>query len=100
MPLGYSGKILRVDLSTGQISVDEHDEVWYRTYMGGACIGAYYLLNEMPPHADPYGPDNILVFAASVIVGAPASGFNRFAVVGKSPLTGLIGDTQATSGPS
>lgn len=60
MPHGYAGKILKVDLSTGQISVDEHDEVWYRTYMGGAAVGAYYLLNEMPPKADPYGPDNLL----------------------------------------
>jgi aldehyde:ferredoxin oxidoreductase len=95
MPYGYSGKILRVDLSTGQISVDEHDDVWYRTYMGGAVMGAYYLLKEMPPKADPYGPENLLVFATSAVVGAPMSGYNRFSIVSKSPLTGLIGDTQA-----
>ncbi|MCL4370822.1 MAG: aldehyde ferredoxin oxidoreductase family protein [Chloroflexi bacterium] len=96
MPHGYAGKILKVDLSTGQISVDEHDEVWYRTYMGGAAVGAYYLLNEMPPKADPYGPDNLLVFATSVVVGAPMSGYNRYSITGKSPLTGLIGDTQSS----
>ncbi|MHB1007188.1 MAG: aldehyde ferredoxin oxidoreductase family protein [Chloroflexota bacterium] len=95
MPYGYNGKILRVDLSSGQISVDEHDDVWYRTYMGGAVVGAYYLLKEMPPKADPYGPDNLLVFAASAVVGAPMSGYNRFSVISKSPLTGLIGDTEA-----
>ncbi len=96
MPHGYTGKILKVDLSTGQFSVDEHDEVWYRTYMGGAVIGAYYLLNEMPPKADPYGPDNLLVFATSAVVGAPMSGYNRYSIIGKSPLTGLIGDTQSS----
>lgn len=95
MPYGYNGKVLRVDLGSGRISVDEHDDVWYRTYMGGAVLGAYYLLREMPPKADPYGPDNLLVFAASAVVGAPMSGYNRFSIVAKSPLTGLIGDTQA-----
>ncbi len=96
MPYGYNGKILKVDLSTGRISVDAHDEVWYRTYMGGAVLGAYYLLTEMPAKADPFGPDNLLVFATSAVVGAPLSGYNRFSIVGKSPLTGLIGDTQAS----
>jgi aldehyde:ferredoxin oxidoreductase len=98
MPFGYNGKILKVDLTTGQFSVDEHDEIWYRTYMGGANIGAYYLLNEMPPKADPYGPDNVLVFATSIVVGAPASGYNRFSVIGKSGLTGPRSATPRTSG--
>jgi len=96
MPYGYNGKILKVNLSTGNIDVDEHDEVWYRTYLGGAGIGAYYLLKEMPARVDPYGPDNVLVFATSVLVGAPMSGYNRFSIVGKSGLTGLIGDTQSS----
>ena len=96
MPYGYNGKILKVDLSTATIGVDEHDEVWYRTYMGGACVGAYYLLKEMPPKADPYGPDNVMVLAPSVLVGAPASGYNRFSIVAKSGLTELVGDTQSS----
>jgi hypothetical protein len=36
-------------LSTGELSTDEHDEIGYRTYVGGACIGAYYLLRELAP---------------------------------------------------
>ncbi len=35
MPHGYHGKILVVNLSTGAMQIDEHDETWYRTYMGG-----------------------------------------------------------------
>ena len=35
MPNGYHGKILVVDLTNRAITIDEHDEQWYRTYMGG-----------------------------------------------------------------
>ena len=71
MTYGYWGKILRVDLTRVQVSVEEHDELFYRTYMGGACLGAYYLLREMGPGVDPLSPDN-MVFAPSVVTGTPA----------------------------
>ncbi|MGQ9683879.1 MAG: aldehyde ferredoxin oxidoreductase N-terminal domain-containing protein [Anaerolineae bacterium] len=60
---GYTGKILRVDLSSGQIGVEEPDDVFYRTYMGGWGFIGYYLLKEVPAHTDPLGPENLLIFA-------------------------------------
>ena len=101
MPYGYTGKILRVDLTTGTIGIDEHDEYWYRTYMGGALYAAWYMLHETPPGVDPLGPDNMLIFANSPIVGAPAAGFNRMTVCGRSPVTGGFGEahTGGFSGP-
>ncbi len=95
MPLGYNGKILRVDLSNKEISVDEPDEHFYRTYGGGSCLGAYYLLKELEPAVDPLSPENLLIFTGSVVTGAPAPGFSRSAIVSKSPLTGAIGESQA-----
>lgn len=95
MPFGYNGKILRVDLSNKIISVDEPDESFYRTYGGGSCLGAYYLLKELEPGIDPLNPDNLLIFAGSVVTGAPVPGFARSAIVSKSPLTGAIGESQA-----
>jgi aldehyde:ferredoxin oxidoreductase len=95
MAFGYWGKILRIDLSRGEISTDEHDENWYRTYVGGACIGAYYLLRELAPGTDPLHPDNIIVFAPSIVTGTAAPGFSRHAVISKSPLTGMLSDSQA-----
>ncbi len=95
MPFGYNGKILRVDLSNKIISVDEPDEYFYRTYGGGSCLGAYYLLKELEPGIDPLNPDNPLIFAGSVVTGAPVPGFARSAIISKSPLTGTIGESQA-----
>lgn len=88
---GFFGKILRVDLGTGAQWVDEHDEVWYRTYMGGWGFVAYYLLEAMPAAVDPLGPDNLLVFATGVLTGATLAGSGRSVVGAKSPRHGGFG---------
>lgn len=95
MPYGYNGKILRVNLSTKEVGAEEHDEYFYRTYMGGAVLGAYYLLKEMRPGIDPLSPENVIVFAPSILTGTPAPGFSRHGVISKSPLIGGIADSEA-----
>ncbi|HZJ48758.1 MAG TPA: aldehyde ferredoxin oxidoreductase N-terminal domain-containing protein, partial [Acidimicrobiia bacterium] len=59
---GYAGKILHVDLTTGNLEIEEPPEDLYRTYLGGSALGLYYLLKNTPAGADPYGPDNTLAF--------------------------------------
>ena len=95
MPNGYHGKILVVDLTNRAITIDEHDEQWYRTYMGGTNFGLYYILKHMPAGADALGPENVLTLMLSVLTGAPFSGQSRMTANAKSPLTGAIGDSQA-----
>jgi aldehyde:ferredoxin oxidoreductase len=95
MSKGYNGKILRVDLTTGGMQVEEPSEVIYRTYMGGGGLASYFLLKELRPGMDPLGPDNILIFAASVTTGIPVSGWVRYTVAAKSPLTGGYGEAEA-----
>jgi aldehyde:ferredoxin oxidoreductase len=91
MPFGYTGRILRVNLSTGEIAVEEKDDRFYRTYMGGWGIIAHYLLKELPRGIDPLSPDAMLIFASGVVTGAAVGGSGRSAVGGKSPLTGGFG---------
>ena len=95
MPHGYNGKILFVDLSRSSFEVEEPTEQWYRTYMGGSAFASYYLLKLVKPGIDALSPDNVLVFATSVITGAPLSGYNRYTVAAKSPLTGCFGESEA-----
>ncbi len=90
---GYTGKILKVDLTTGILEIEEPDAMFYRTYLGGAGFVGYYLLKEMPVGADPLGPDNLLIFAAGPVTGVPIAGSGRSAVGGKSPLTGGYGES-------
>lgn len=95
MAFGYNGKILHVDLSKGDWAVETPDEVWYRTYWGGGALASYYMHKFIPRGADALGPDNVLIFAASVLCGAPLSGFSRFTVAAKNPLTNGFGETEA-----
>jgi aldehyde:ferredoxin oxidoreductase len=95
MPNGYNGKILHVDLSNMKMKVEEPDEVFYRTYLGGGGIASYYLLKGLKPGIDPFSPDNVLVFASSVISGVPIAGMTRYTVAAKSPLTGGFGEAEA-----
>jgi aldehyde:ferredoxin oxidoreductase len=88
MAYGYNGKILRVDLTSKQMSTEEPDESFYRRYVGGRGFIGYYLLKELQPGIDPLGPDNKLIFATGVITGGRIGGSGRNSVGGKSPLTG------------
>ncbi len=95
MPKGYIGKILRVDLSKNTIDVEKPSEYFYRTYMGGKNIGAYYLLKELQSHIDPLSPENLIIFSTSIITGVSVPGLAQFSVVSKSPLTNGYGESEA-----
>lgn len=95
MPFGYSGKILHVDLTRQESKIEEPSEKWYRTYMGGSAFASYYLLKLLKPGVDPLSPENVLIFACSVVTGAPISGWNRYTVAAKSPLTHAFGEAEA-----
>lgn len=95
MPYGYNGKILHVDLTEGQLAVEEPDEAFYRKYLGGSAMGMYYILRDMPKGADSLGPENVLTLMAGVTTGAPISGQSRLNANAKSPISGGIGDSQS-----
>src|SRR5215212_5198475 len=95
MPYGYNGKILHVDLTKGEITVEEPQEAFYRKYLGGSAMGMFYILRDMPKGADPVGPENVLTLMAGVTTGAPISGQSRLNANAKSPISGGIGDSQS-----
>ena len=49
MPLGYTGKLLRVNLTDRRVQVEERDEVYYRRYFGGWGIILDTLLRRCRP---------------------------------------------------
>ncbi|MFQ5616000.1 MAG: aldehyde ferredoxin oxidoreductase family protein, partial [Anaerolineales bacterium] len=94
MPHGYNGKILHVNLTKSELTLEEPPLAFYRKYMGGSAMGLYYLFKESPPNVDPLSPDNVLALCLSVITGVPVSGQSRMTAVAKSPLTDCTGDSQ------
>jgi aldehyde:ferredoxin oxidoreductase len=87
-------RVLRVDLSERTVTSDPVPERWRRRYVGGKGLGARYLYEELPPGADPLGPENVLCFALGPVSGL-LPGETRYAAVTKSPLTGAFLDSYA-----
>jgi aldehyde:ferredoxin oxidoreductase len=93
--LGYMGKFLRVNLGNGKITLETPGESHYKRYLGGRGMIIHSLLTEVPPHADPFGTENKLVFASGLLTGHKLVGTGRSSVGSKSPLTGGCGESEA-----
>ncbi len=87
---GWFGKILRVNLSTGETSVETVDAATAKDFIGGRGWAIKYLYDEMDPAVDPLSPENILIFATGPLTATPAPTGNRYMVVTKAPLTGVL----------
>ena len=94
---GYHGIAMIVDLDTGASSLETIPETILRQYLGGTGLGAYLLNKYCPINTDPLGPENPLIFVTSPLVGTKITTSSKFAIVTKSPLTGFIGDSLASS---
>ncbi len=94
---GYHGKALVVDLTSRTHRWDAIPEDVLRSFIGGIGLGTYLLYKYCPAGADPLGPGNSLIFAASPLVGSRLTTSSKFAVMAKSPLTGFIGDSLSSS---
>ena len=95
MAYGYTGNILRVDLTTEELTIENRPEEFYRKYGGGSALNMYYLLTEVAGGVDPLGPDNLLCLSTGVTTGISVPGLSRLVVSAKSPLTGLAGDSRS-----
>ncbi len=92
---GYMGKILRINLSTGEIFEDALNMDVARSFIGGSGLGAKILSDETDPSTNPLEPENILVFATGPLNGTGLFNSDRFDVVSKSPLTGIFAESSA-----
>ncbi|MEM2098335.1 MAG: aldehyde ferredoxin oxidoreductase family protein [Candidatus Bathyarchaeia archaeon] len=92
----YAGKILRVNLTTGQISTEPLSEEMAKNYIGGIGLGIRLLMDNSKPGTDPFDPDNPLIYVTGPLSGTmgPTAG-NGYAVVSKSPATGGVGEAKA-----
>jgi len=87
---GWHGKLLRVNLTTQTISIEEIDPKTCRDFIGGRGVAMYYLSKEVDATVDPLAPENKLIFATGPLTATPAPTGNRYMVVTKSPLTGAV----------
>ena len=90
MHYGWTGKILRIDLSAGKTDVLRPDKEIYRKFIGGKGMAGHFLR----PHVTlPWNhPDMPLLLFTGPLVGTIAPTSGRSTVMSRSPLTGTIAD--------
>jgi aldehyde:ferredoxin oxidoreductase len=96
---GYTGRALVVDVSATSAtgSVFDLPERVLRAYLGGVGLGTWLLHRLAPARVVPLAPEAPLAFVFSPLVGTPLTTSAKFAVLAKSPLTGLLTDALASS---
>jgi aldehyde:ferredoxin oxidoreductase len=94
---GYFGRALVVDATSGTSRDLPLPDGVLRGYIGGSGLGTWLLYRLGTPGADPLGPAAPLAFVFSPLVGTPLTTSAKFAVVAKSPLTGMLTDALASS---
>jgi aldehyde:ferredoxin oxidoreductase len=94
---GYFGRALVVDLADASGEALALSDDVLRSYIGGAGLGAWLMHELAPAGVDPLAPAAPLAFCFSPLVGTPLTTSAKFAVVAKSPLTGLLNDALASS---
>ena len=95
MLYGYIGKMLFVNLSTGEIEERELTEELAKNYLGGYGIGAKVLYDEMPANCDPFGEESMFGIVTGPLNGTNALFGGRYTVVSKSPASGGWNDANS-----
>lgn len=88
---GWTGKLIRVNLSNKSIKMEKLNMDDAKLYLGGRGLGSKILYDEIDPKIDPLSPENKLIFMTGPMTGTFAASAGRFNVVAKAPLTGTIG---------
>ena len=88
---GYTGKILRVNLTDKTTKEEKLPVEIARDFIGGAGFGVKFLYDEVKAGTNPLGPENKLIFAPGPFTGTTVPCASRIAITGKSPLTNAVG---------
>jgi aldehyde:ferredoxin oxidoreductase len=90
---GYMGKTVWVNLTHGEVVLEDTDAQACRDFIGGYGTGVRLIYERQKAGVSPLDPDNTLGFAPGPLTGTPAISAARFSAMGKSPLTGGWGDS-------
>ena len=90
MYYGYTGTILRINLTNGEISKEPLDLKMAEEFVGGRGLASRLLCAEIDPEIDALSPENPLIFGTGPLTGTGAPATARYVVVCKAPLTGTI----------
>lgn len=88
-------KIIDVDLTSKGVRIWQPEKELVKNFLGGIGLNTKFLWDEIPPGADPLGPENVLVFSVGALVGTNMPTACRVEASAKSPLTNGFGTSNS-----
>jgi len=92
---GYTGRVAKVDLTSGKITDYKVSDEDRELYLGGRYLSTKILMDELAPGIDPLSEDNILIVMTAPLTGTNAPSSSRYDISAKSPSTGMIGHSNS-----
>lgn len=95
METAYNKKIARINLTTGEITIEDLNMENAVNFIGGRGLGTKILYDENVASVDPLSEQNKLVYITGPMTGTTSPTAGRYMVVTKSPLTGMIASSNS-----
>jgi aldehyde:ferredoxin oxidoreductase len=92
---GYAGQILYIDLTGESIRKEPLELDLIKNFIGGMGINSKLAFDLIKPGVGPLSPENVICYGAGPFVGTLIPGCSRSGIISKSPLTGLLGESQS-----
>lgn len=90
---GYTGRILKIDLTAGKSSVRGFDQNYARKYLGGQGFAVELVYHGVPKGTDAFDPKNVLAMAGGLFDGFPVGTGGKVAWAAKSPATNTLAES-------
>jgi aldehyde:ferredoxin oxidoreductase len=91
---GWTGSLLRIDLSKHLTSIQPSEE-YVRRFIGGRAVAQWILFDELNPDTRPLDPDNILIFDTGPLTGTLAPAASRVGINAKNVFSKGVGWSNA-----
>ena len=95
---GYTGRLLAVELESGETSAVEYPRSFAEDYLGGFGVNNRLCMELCRPGTDPFSPDNPVVLGAGPLVGTAVPGASRVMANARFPLTGAVASASGSMG--
>ena len=94
---GYCNQLLKVDLTEMTIRNEPFDvyKDGVDLFLGGSGLASWILYKYLDKELDPYSQDAPLLILTGPLVGSSSPGSGRYIIAGKSPLTGIWGESNS-----
>jgi len=92
---GYTGKVLRINLTEGKTITEPLNIELAKKYLSGRGLAGKMFFDEVAADVDALSPENTMYIATGLLTGTNAPTSGRFMVVTKSPLNGCIASSNS-----